>query len=253
VACCIQCAAGASCQGGPLCAGPLARPAYYRTVRVDGANTSDSFEIGNNDPSQNGWALYSAVTLGTNAQLSATISLNGFWQTVTQLDTGRIEWSRGGIVWVPYPSFELAWTDTAGSGNTSTVACYARPILDGITPSPIVYSTSSAAIDADGADQDFAVPDGATDYMLAFYRDGGLAGDVMVEEMNVSGGATNTFGTLRYDNGDLQSGQAAGSDGYRPVPPGPGALLRITNAAAAGEANVITATIRYRIDLTMTR
>jgi hypothetical protein len=253
MACCASCAVGGPCSGEQGCAGPLGRPAYYRSVSVDGTNASDTFEVGQNDPSQNGWLLYSAVTLGANAQLAATMALNGFWQSPAQLDIGRLEWSRGGVVWVPFPSFNVVWQDSAGSGNESTVACYARPVLGAITASPIVYSTSSAAIAANGADQDFTVPDGATDYMLALYRDGGLAGDAMLEELNVSGGATNTFGTLRYDNGDLQNGQAAGSDGYRPVPPGPGAVLRVTNAAAAGAGNAITATIRYRIDLTMTR
>jgi len=252
VACCTKCAEP-TCAGGAVCAGPLARPAYARIVRVDGANTSDSFEVGQNTPSQNGWVLYTACDLGTNAQMAGSLTLDGFWTSAVTLDTGRLEWSRGGILWIPYPSFSISFTDTEGSGNASTVSCYARPVLDGVTPSPIAYSTSSAAIAADGADQDFPVPDGATDYMIALYRDGGLAGDAMIEELNASGGVTNTYGTLRYDNGDLQNGQAAGADSYRPVPPGPGAVIRITNAAAAGAANAITATIRYRIDLSMVR
>lgn len=252
MACCTKCAEP-TCAGGAVCAGPLARPAYARIVRVDGANTSDTFEVGQNTPSQNGWVLYTACDLGTNAQMAGSLTLDGFWTSAVTLDTGRLEWSRGGILWIPYPSFSISFTDTEGSGNASTVSCYARPVLDGVTPSPIAYSTSSAAIAADGADQDFPVPDGATDYMIALYRDGGLAGDAMIEELNASGGVTNTYGTLRYDNGDLQNGQAAGADSYRPVPPGPGAVIRITNAAAAGAANAITATIRYRIDLSMVR
>jgi len=252
VACCTKCA-DSKCAGGAVCAGPLARPAYAREVNVDGTNTSDTFEVGQNTPSQNGWILYSAVTLGANAQLAARMTFDGFWQSAVQLETGRLEWSRGGVVWVPYPSFSVVWQDTAGSGNESTVACYARPVIGAVTASPIVYSTSSAAIASNGADGDFTVPDGATDYMLALYRDGGLAGDAMLEEMNVSGGSTNTYGTLRFDNGDLQNGQASGSDGYRPVPPGPGAFLRVTNDAAIGAGNAITATIRYRVDLTMSR
>jgi len=253
MSCCASCSVGGPCSGDQRCAGPLGRPAYYRTITVDGSTASDGFEVGNNDPSQNGWALYTACNLGANARLMATMTLNGFWQSNQELEVGRMEWSRGGVIWIPFPSFVVDWQDAEGSGNESTVSAYARPILGGVTPSPIAFATSSASIDPDGGDEEFEVPAGATDYMLALYRNGGLAGDVQVEELNESGGATNPWGSLRYDNGDIQNGQAAGSDGYRPVPPGPGAIIRVTNAAAAGGSNAVTAAIRYRIDLTMTR
>ena len=254
MSCCSTCAVGQPCSGEQGCAGPLGKPAYYRAVSVDGSNTSDMFQVGNNDPSQNGWVLYSGVDLGSNAQLAASLTLNAFWQSPLQLEIGRVEWSRGGVVWIPFPSFAIDFTDTESSGNTSTVNLYARPVLGGIVPSSVLYATQRASVAADNGSNSFTIPAGATSYMVAFHRSQGLAGDVHVEELNTSGGTTNSYSLVSYDDeATMAVGQASGSDFYRPVPPGPGGVIKVTNGASAGSGNACVATIRYRIDLAMAR
>jgi hypothetical protein len=252
MACCSSCASGGACEAA--CKGPLAPPASYATVLCDGANPTSAFDVGFNDPCPNGWIVESSVQLGANARLEGSLNLQGFWQGGQVLQVGRCEWSRSGRVWVPWSAFSVTWVDVEASGNNTRISVYARPVRDVVTASPILLATQSATVAENGGQVTFPVPPGAVDYMIAFHRNTGLAGIAQVEEINTSGGVVNSWGVLVYDTGNLINAQAAGSDGWRPVPPLPTNAIRVTNAAAAaGNANDIITTLRYRIDLTMAR
>jgi hypothetical protein len=252
MACCSSCGRGGTCEA--TCQGPLLPPAAYATTLCDGANPTAPFDVGFNDPCQNGWIVESSVALGANARLEARLALQGFWQGGQVLQVGNCEWSRSGRVWVPWSAFSLTWSDAEASGNTSTIRVYARPVDKVISASPELLATVSDGVAENNGQTTFTVPPGATDYMVAFWRNQGLAGPVQVEELNTSGGIVNTWGVVVYDTGNLVNAQAAGSDGWRPVPPLPANQLRVTNAAgAAGGANDIECTIRFRVDLTKAR
>jgi hypothetical protein len=157
--------------------------------------------------------------------------------------------TRGGRLWVPYPTIDVVAAETGASvGSGTTIRILGYPVLCGEVPtgSPFALGFSSDDETGAGATTNFAIPAGASHYYVGPSNSNGGPLEVKVQD---SGGIVFDFYEM-----DLGSSVAPGlvvPTPWRPVPPLVGAsagAVTVKNTSGAVAADEITVWWRFSLD-----
>jgi len=232
-------------------------PTEYRRITVAGdGSDSDVWRVGGTAEGfpPSGWLVWIRTNSASGGipEIRGNITLRAGWQTSeAEIELSDLEINHGGLMWVPWPRFELGpFLDNAASSVSSTIDLAACPLRPGIPIPPgasKVYSrTDAESIDA-GASDAITPPEGATRYALGMDPAAGWTGPLQVAERS-TGGGVNTV-QRSYSLGNATSSIPTNTTGWQLVPGLPGDIL-LTNDDGSAACGV---SVRWEIDFTGVR
>ena len=207
-----------------------------------GAAQTDDIRLGDYDPQVQGWLVSIASVTKVAAALPAVI-IDGLdrWLGAAALHFGDanagIQVNNGGRIYVPYPTVTLSFFDQNASGGASPqLSVLARPLrgYEAAGFSTRAVGTSQATI-ADGNNNSFNVPLGASAYWVSRPDDGGTV------EVTVDDGAGNTVENYVLDANNVAYPLPAPSP-WREVPLFAGdtnSTIEVDNNTGAGARFVV--------------
>lgn len=222
----------------------LARQYPGRTFNGTGG-TSPWFAGDVPNPDVIGWLMSIVPTqLATDAYLRGTLTLRRPWKGDASRVVADFDINMGGLVYVPWPSIELAIVDANTSNSEdSTLVVSFDPVLRGDPPphgiQPVLYGR---AVQTAADTASFTPPFGATDYRVE--PASSIANDLSIEEKGAGTAGSRVYGRYTVAETTAQTpGVHNGEAAWRPVPPGgPSGSIDVT-VAMSGSGDV---TVFYR-------